>query len=120
MLEILPVKDKILQESICLQCGSTFDPSLMAYSAYSNGKPVGICQFSIEDGVGTLNDLSSNTSDAHMLYLIGCAVLNFIDLCGAHTVKCQNRNIDEALLCSIGFLKKTNELFEIDLFGDIS
>lgn len=117
MLEILPLKDKILQESICIQCKAKYDASLLAYAAYSDGKPMGICQFSIRNGIGTLADLtsSSSTDDIFPLVLIGRAVLNFIDICGAHTVKCENKNIDESLLCSIGFSKKANGSFEIDL-----
>lgn len=115
MLEILPVKDKILQESICFQCGVKFDASLFAYAAYSDGKPIGVSQFAINDGAGVLVDLMSNINDPHLLFLMGRAVLNFIDICGAHIVTCKNKNIDESLLCSIGFSKKSSKSFEIDL-----
>ena len=117
MLEIIPLKDKILQESVCIHCGVTFDASLMAYAAYESGKPIGICQFSIKDDEGYLIDLKScdNAYPSRPIFLMGSAVLNFIDMCGAHNVKCENKNIDASLLCSIGFSKKSNGSFEIDL-----
>jgi len=117
MLEILPLKDKILQESICIQCGVKFDASLMAYAAYENGKPIGICQFYVKEREGALVDLTgyANVNSPRSLFLMGRAVLNFIDLCGAQIVKCKNKNIDASLLCSMGFSKKSNESFELDL-----
>ena len=121
MLEILPIKDKVLQESVCLQCGVKYDKNLLAYATYSDGKPIGICQFSIKSNVGELVDLAHCSSINHPgeLDLMGRAVLNFIDLCGANTVKCENKNIDASLLCSIGFSKKSNGSFEIDLSSSI-
>ena len=120
MLEILPIKDKILQESICIHWGVKYVPDLMAYAAYKNGNPIGICQFSIKDESAKLVDLINNAADTNSLLLMGHAVLNFIDLCRIRSVKCQNQNIDDSLLYSLGFSKKENGSFEIDLCKPIN
>ena len=82
MIEILPLRDKILQESACLRCDIKYSPELMAYAAYSNGNVCGICQFSIDEGGAVIVDLAnaSNIRDSQILFVIARAVLDFIDL----------------------------------------
>lgn len=117
MVEVLPLCDKMLQESACLRCGIKYSPELMAYAAYSDGKILGICQFSINDNGAVITDLSNalNTKDEQILFITARAVLNFIDLCGIRFPKCESKNIDEALIKRIGFSKKSDGIYEIDL-----
>ena len=117
MTEVLPVQDKVLQESACLQCGAKYSQELMAYAAYSNGKIVGICQFSINDNGAIITDLSNafGINNEKILFIIARAVLNFIDLCGIRFPKCESKNIDEALIKRIGFSKNSDGIYEIDL-----
>lgn len=117
MLEILPVEDKILQESLCLRCGIGFDPELLAYGAYTNGKPIGICQFAINNNVGILTHLSTvcKNNSFQALFSLVLAVLNFLDLCGAHTAKCAAKFADERLLRAVGFSDANSEMWEIKL-----
>ena len=105
MLEILPVEDKVLQESICLRCGINFSRELMAYAAYRDGIPIGICQFSIKDYEGILFDLVTNDTryKRNVLFPLGIAVLNFLDICGVLTAKCESLCADTTLLSSLGF-----------------
>ena len=117
MIEVLPIRDKILQESACLRCGVKYSPELMAYAAYSDGKIIGICQFSVGDNGAEIFDLAnaSNIKDAQTLFIIARAVLNFIDLCGIRFPKCESGRIDESLIKKIGFSKKNDGIYEIDL-----
>ena len=117
MLEVLPIQDKMLQESTCLHCGIDYDPDLMAYAAYVDGKLVGMCQFTMNADGGKIVDLANvkDSNDSQALFVMGRATLNFIDLCGVHTAKCENKNIDEALLRTIGFSKNSDGIYEIDL-----
>lgn len=117
MVEILPVRDKILQESACLHCGIKYAPELMAYAAYSNGKLSGICQFSVNSGYASIVDLkiANNTNDNQLSIIIGCAVLNFIDFCGVSLAKCESKSISEDVLISIGFSKNSDGIYEIDI-----
>ena len=117
MLEVLPIQDKTVQESLCLRCSAKFDPQLMAYAAYVDGAAVGLCQFSMKLGEGTIFSLSnvSGYNDAHALFIIGRAVLNFMDICGVQTVIYKSDNIDDDLPCSIGFSKNSDGVYEINL-----
>lgn len=117
MIEILPLQDKILQESACLRCGMKYSPDLMAYAAYSDGNIYAICQFSINENGATITDLSNsaNVKDDWILFLLARAVLNFIDTCKVRFPKCRSKNIDEALIRRIGFSKNSDGIYEIDL-----
>lgn len=117
MLEILPLEDKILQESLCLRCGISFDPELLAYGAYADGKPIGICQFAINNNVGILTDISTicKNNSLKSLFSLVLAVLNFLDLCGAHTAKCAAKIADERLLRAVGFSDTNSGMWEIKL-----
>ena len=57
MLEIKPIQDKNQQKMLCELCRTVYRPSAMAYSAYDNGEPIGICQFRIKNDNGYLYDL---------------------------------------------------------------
>ena len=117
MLEVLPIQDKTLQESVSLRCGVNYDPDLMAYAAYVDGKLVGICQFTMKEDGGRIVDLANVTdvTDTQALFVMGRAALNFIDLCGVHSAKCESDNIDETLLRAVGFSKNPDGIYEIDL-----
>ncbi len=117
MIEVLPLRDKILQESACLRCNIKYCPDHMVYAAYSDGKIIGICQFSINDNGAVITDLANapNAKDEQILFITARAVLNFIDLCGIRFPKCESKNIDESLIKRIGFSKKSDGIYEIDL-----
>lgn len=117
MLEILPVQDKTIQESLCLRCSAKFDPELMAYAAYVDGSAVGLCQFSMKYNKGTIVSLSniSGFNDTHSLFLTCRAVLNFMDLGGVQTITYKSDNINNDLPCSIGFSKNSDGIYEINL-----
>jgi len=117
MLEILPIQDKNVQESLCLRCGADFDPDLMAYAAYVDGNVVGLCQFTMRPDGGRIVSLSNvaGQTDTQALFVAGRATLNFIDLCGVHSAKCVSDSIDPDLLGAIGFSKNPDGVYEIDL-----
>ena len=114
MLEILPIEDKTLQETLCLRCEIDFDPDLLAYAAYINGKPAGICQFHVDSKIGILHDIASvhDIKNDQILLALGIATLNFIDVCGAHTVKCDSKSISSSLLIALGFSQKSDGIYE--------
>ena len=117
MLEVLPIQDKSVQETICLRCGVEYKPELMAYSAHVDGELVGVCQFTMTDKGGELIDLANADSvkDTQALFVIGRATLNFIDLCGVHYAFCKSKSIDEVLLRAIGFSKNSDGIYAVDL-----
>jgi hypothetical protein len=117
MLEIKPIQDKNEQKTLCELCGVAYRPTALAYSAYDNGAPIGICQFRIADDTGYLYNLcnTDGTDDLEALIIMGRAVLNFIDLCGVHRVVFLSEKVDETLMKAIGFFKNENGIWEVDL-----
>ena len=116
MLEIKPIQDKNQQKMLCELCKTIYRPSALAYSAYDNGEPIGICQFCIKNDNGYLYDLchTEGVDDREALIIMGRATLNFIDLCGVHTAYFEGEKIRGAM--AVGFREKDGALFA-DLTG---
>ena len=117
MLEVLPIQDKSAQETICLKCGVEYKPEMMAYSATVDGKLVGVCQFTMSDKGGMLADLANikGLKDTQALFVLGRAMLNFVDLCGVHYAYCASDEIDAVLLRAIGFSMNSDGIYDVDL-----
>ena len=116
MLEIKPIQDKNAQKALCELCGAVYRPAALAYSAYDNGAPVGICQFRIMEDHGYMYDLCNTVGvdDLEALIIMGRAALNFIDLCGIHSAYFEGDKPRAAI--AIGFREKEGALFA-DLHG---
>ncbi len=116
MLEIKPIADKTAQKALCELCGIPYRAAALAYSAYDNGAPVGICQFRIIEDAGHLYDLcnTAGVQDMEALIIMGRAALNFIDLCGVHKAYFESEK-DEAAK-AVGFRERDGKRF-IDLTG---
>ncbi len=119
MLKILPIQSKLTQEEICLKCGITYKPDLLAYSAQIDDKLAGVCQFKLTDKGGIIYDLAPTTDfySRDALFVMGRGALNFIDLCGVHNATYRGEVQDEKLLTDIGFSKNDEGVFEINLEG---
>ena len=119
MLKILPIQSKLTQEEICVKCGVTYNPDLLAYSAQVDDRLAGVCQFKLTDKGGIIYDLAPTTDfyDRDALFVMGRGALNFIDLCGVHSATYRGKVTDESLLTQIGFKKNDEGVFEIDLLG---
>lgn len=117
MIEVLPLRDKVLKESACIQCGVKYSPELMAYAAYNDGKISCICQFSINEDRATIIDLSTATDiiDDEILFITARAALNFIDLCGVRFSQIKSKNIENSVAENLGFSKNSDGIYEIDL-----
>ncbi len=123
MLEILPIQTKIEQEAICARCGIAYEPDCMAYHAIIDGELMGICQFSVDAAEGRIRALALGKDavitarDRTETWLImGRAVLNFMDLCGAHIVYFEDAAFsDENLIRSIGFRRASDGRWVMDL-----
>ncbi len=119
MLKILPIQSKLTQEEICLKCGVTYNPDLLAYSAQVDDRLAGICQFKLTDKGGFIYDLAPTTDfySRDALFVMARGTLNFIDLCGVHYAAYKGEISDEKLLTDIGFSKNTDGVFDINLEG---
>ena len=89
MLVIKPIEDKKEQEEICGKCDINYRPELFAYKAHDNGELLAASQFDIEGKTATIYDMKQvigTADDFEAMFILGRAVLNFLDLCGVETV----------------------------------
>ena len=91
---------------------------MMAYSAKDNDNFIGVAQFTMEKGAGYINNITliEGLDDFEALFLMGRAMLNFIDLCGIHQAYCADDAAEPRILTAIGF--RRNE--ENRLFADMT
>ena len=119
MLEVLPIQDKIEQETIANLCGVPFRTELLAYKALVDGKLRGICQFKMSADGGSIVDFANvpEKYEFEPMFVMGRAALNFIDLCGIHRAFFDGECSDEGLIRAIGFTKNSDGRFEVNLEG---
>ena len=117
MLKILPIQDKAEQELDCARCLIPYRKDALAYAASVDDVFIGICQFRTTEGTGEIYDLTlvPGKEDFEAIFIMGRAVLNFIDLCGVHRAVYLSEKVDETLIKAIGFSKNENGIYEIDL-----
>jgi hypothetical protein len=107
MFKISPIQDSTEQISVAKLCGAEYKPSAFAYAmrdADSNDL-MGFSQFEITEDGGLLYDLrpAKGYDDFEAMFILGRSTMNFIDLCGTHTLTAANGAADEKLLRAIGF-----------------
>lgn len=119
MLKVLPIQSKNEQEAICARCGVKYDADLLAYSALLDDRLSGICQFKIDDKGGHIIDLASvpGEENEEVLFVLGRATLNFIDLTDMHKAYFEANGCDEKIIRRIGFKKLDDGTYFVDLTG---
>lgn len=107
MLVVKPIEDKLEQQSICSECGIEFKELLFAYKAYDNGKLLACSQFDILKDhavIDSMRQVIGSKEDFEGMFILGRAVLNFLDLCGVETaVYYPQTESEERLAKAIGF-----------------
>ncbi len=120
MLEIKPIESKSEQEDILRRCGIPYKEDLFAYKAYEGGELLAAAQFDIggcEAELDAIRQVIGTPEDFEGMFILGRAVLNFLDLCGVETVI--SHTIDEEerrLLKCIGF-RADGDVLRIALKG---
>lgn len=119
MLKVLPIQSKLRQEEICLKCGVTYNPDMLAYAATVDDKLAGVCQFRLTSHGGEITDLApaEDGDSFEALFIMGRGTLNFIDLCGVHSAFYSGKQPDDKLLRAIGFTQDENGVYTINLEG---
>lgn len=119
MLKVLPIQSKNEQEAICARCGVKYDVNLLAYSATLDDKLAGICQFTMNSDGGSIKDLAlaEGCDNTEVLFVLGRATLNFIDLTGVHKAyyDAPVNEKNEMLVRRIGFCRRDDGRFFVDL-----
>ena len=114
MLEIKPIPDPNEQIEILSRCGIIRKEGYFSYKAYEGASLLGAAQFDIEsDGarIDALRQAEGTAEDFEGMFILGRAVLNFLDLCGVETA--YSLTADEAerrLLKCIGFRENGDRL----------
>ena len=121
MFKISPIQDTEVQKKYAEACGSPCREGLFAYAMLNvdSLELMGMSQFEIGDGVGYIADLVPRVGydDFEAMFILGRQTMNFIDLCGAHSVKASAETTDDTLLRAIGFKKQENGEYFCDMDG---
>ena len=120
MIIIKPIQDKDEQKEITELCGITFKPELFAYKAHNDGELLACAQFDIKDDgayIDAMRQVIRSNEDFEGMFILGRAVLNFLDLCGVKTaVYYPEEGFETRLAKSIGF-KDENGVLTAHLEG---
>ena len=121
MFKISPIQDTKVQKKYAEACGILCREGLFAYAMVDvdSLELMGMSQFEIGDGVGYIADLVPRVGydDFEAMFILGRQTMNFIDLCGAHSVKASAETTDDTLLRAIGFKKQDGGEYFCDMDG---
>jgi hypothetical protein len=117
MIEVLPIQSKSEQEQVCNLCSVDYNENFLAYAAQIDEKFVAVCQFRVTKQGGLIYDLAcvNIPNSFEILFILGRAALNFIDLCEVHEAFLNSPNFNEKLATAIGFNKNIDGRYYIDL-----
>lgn len=120
MLKASPIQSKKEQRDICTLCAIPYREDSFAYSQKENDVVIAASQFDITQNGGIILDLQMKEGledDIEALFILGRAVLNFLDLSGVKTCIFTSKNEhDDKMAKMLGF-KKSNDTWTISLEG---
>lgn len=120
MLEINPIEDKREQKEILEKCGLEFIPELFAYKAYDNGVLLAGAHFDIlgtEAVIYGMDQVLGTEYDYEAMFILGRAVLNFLDLCGVEKAVYDVKNETDLKYARLVGFKEVSGRWEITLTG---
>lgn len=121
MFKISPIQSQELQEECANKCGTSYKEGAFAYTMNDSksGELMGFSQFEITKDGGRLLDLrpAPNTDDYEAMFILGRATMNFIDMCGTHTLYANADAADPMLLRAIGLKLQDNGEYYCDMIG---
>lgn len=121
MLIIKPIEDKNEQKEITGLCGIEFKPELFAYKAHNDGELLACAQFDIRENgayIDAMRQVIGTADDFEGMFILGRAVLNFLDLCGVVTAYYPSpaNETETRLAKAIGF-KEADGVLSVTLTG---
>ena len=121
MFKIEAIQNSNRQKEIASKCQTVSRDGCFAYVMFDvdSGDVMGFSQFDIRDGVGIITDLREpqGNNDFEAMFILGRSTMNFIDLCGAHSVKAPKDAAEESLIKAIGFKLQENGEYFCDMTG---
>lgn len=122
MFKISPIQNPKIQEEYALLCGTQYRANTFAYSMNDaeSGNLMGFSQFEINEKGGFLFDLrltEEYAEDYEAIFILGRATMNFIDLCGVHTLTAAPESANETILKAIGLKLNDDGNYFCDMTG---
>ncbi len=122
MFKISPIQSAELQRECARKCNAEYKEGAFAYAmnASDTDELMGFSQFEINSEGGILLDLRPSgaySDDYEAMFILGRATMNFIDMCGAHTLRANKAAGDETLLRAIGLKPTDNNNYFCDMTG---
>ena len=121
MFKISPIQDINEHQTIAEECGSKLKAGAFAYAMRDaeSGMLMGFSQFEITGNGGHLYDLrpAIGYDDFEAMFILGRSTMNFIDLCGSHTLVAKTDAADEMLLKAIGLRPREDGILFCDMTG---
>ena len=121
MFKISPIQNTEEQIKCAEACNSQYKEGSFAYTMNDSdtGELMGFSQFEITADGGYLLDLrpARDYDDYEAMFILGRATMNFIDLCGAHTLTASPDAGDTTLLRAIGLRPTENGSYFCDMTG---
>ena len=121
MFKISPIQNIEEQIACAIKCNTEYKKGTFAYSMNDNdtGELMGFSQFEITENGGFLHDLrpAIGYDDYEAMFILGRATMNFIDLCGVHTLSASQTSGDNTLLRAIGLKPRDNGDYFCDMTG---
>ena len=116
MLVVSPIQSKEEQKQICELCGIEFNPDYLAYKAV-DGDLIGICQFSISDKVGIIQNLkyASGADDSEAMIIMLRATMSFMNRIGLNESVFDEKDVEPSLYKLSSYTKKDDDLYHINL-----
>ena len=122
MFKILPIQSPEARIEYARKCNTEYKECAFAYSMIdaNSGDLMGFSQFEITENGGILLDLrpaNGYCNDYEAMFILGRATMNFIDLCGTHTLTATENSGDTTLLRAIGLKPQEDGTFFCDMTG---
>ena len=122
MFKIAPIQDPAEQAIVAKACGSEYKSGAFGYVMRDsdNGDIMGFSQFEITEKGGVLLDLRPSekfVEDYEAIFILGRATMNFIDMCGTHTLFAVHDAADATLLRAIGLKPMDDGSYFCDMTG---
>ena len=121
MFKISPIQDSETQKKCAEACGAEYKENTFAYTMNDadTNELMGFSQFEINENGGYLYDLrpAIGYDDFEAMFILGRATMNFIDLCGSHTLNASGDSADEKLLRAIGLRPQDSGKYFCDMTG---
>jgi len=119
MFKITPVQNEQTQKKYAVLCGIEYREGFFAYAMLDTETMdlMGMAQFELNSDAGYISDLVPRLDydDFEAMFILGRQTMNFIDLCGIHTVIASADTTDEKLLRAIGFKKQADGSYFCDM-----